>query len=223
MMHSLRALNLALLVGLVTACHEAPSQETVAVTRPPAPPAPSTAAPGSPPSAPPALPCPLPVYQLEELGKQLVGKARLSPAAVKQWLQRYPRLPRWFGDYGDGQDLRVVDTLKCPGYTLVTMFYEHEDCCEDLYYVTYTPDRSALVGWQRVAQRGADGFWQAESRLRRDADGRLVVTHLADNQEDEGSAYYRDSVVTRYELTPAGRWARVRLDSARTNHTRREP
>ncbi|NVO86872.1 hypothetical protein, partial [Hymenobacter terrestris] len=67
------------------------------------------------PSAPPAVPCPLPVYQLEELGKQLAGTSRLSPAAVKQWVKQYPRLLRWFAEYGEGQDLRVVDTLNCPG------------------------------------------------------------------------------------------------------------
>jgi len=221
MMHSFRVLFLALVVGLLTACQEAPSQE--AVVRPPTPPVPSAAAPAPTAPIPPAEPCPLPVYQLEELGKKVTDKSRLSSVAVKRWMKRYPRLPSWFSEYGDGQDLHVLDTLTCPAYTLVTMLYQHEDCCEDLYYVTYTPDRSALVGWQRVAQRGADGLWQAESHLRLDSNARLVVTHLADNQEDEGPAYYRDSVITRFELTPAGRWVRVRLDSTRTNRTRQEP
>jgi hypothetical protein len=206
----------ALLVGLgalASSCNR-PAEEQAAAPAPPPAAQPSAPAPAPLPQ-PPA--CPLPAYQW----KALADKPVLDSLTVAALARQHPQLPEFFREYSAVYEhLRVLDTIRCAGFTLLPLLYEHEDCCEDLLYLTFTPDGRQLLDYLRPAGRGADGQWQAEATLRAEASGQLRVTTKTRNQDDEGPAYYRDVVQYAYSLTPAGRFVRTRLDSVRTTHRR---
>ncbi|WP_084443101.1 hypothetical protein [Hymenobacter roseosalivarius] len=150
----------------------------------------------------------------------MLPASRLTSTAVAQLVRSNPQLPAPFRDYHPYVALSALDTVHCAAFTLVTVLYQSEDCCEDLYYLTFAAGTQQLLDWRQVASRGMDGQWQAEATLHRDVIGRLVVTELVDESEDEGPTYYRDSVVIAYTISPQGHFRSTRLDSIRTNRTR---
>lgn len=161
--------------------------------------------------------CALPAYDLKSLAEKVTASARLPLSVVRKLVQGNPQLPRYFQE---SPDLTPLDTVRCAGYTLVSLLWEHDTCCEDVYYLTFAPNSQRLLDWKQVASQGADGFWQAKSTMRVGTEGRLTVTTLAENQEDEGAAYYRDSLTRRYSVTPEGHFVTLLKDSVRTHHLR---
>jgi hypothetical protein len=176
------------------------------------------------PSATNAASCALPAYEFATLRTRFSAPSRLSAATVAALVRRNPQLPDHFARYQDyEQDLFAIDTLRCAQYWLVPLLYRYDDCCEDLYYLTFAPGAQQLRDWQRVASRGADGFWQQQARLQAHADGHLTVTSVGEDEDSEapesqGRRYVRDSVVRTYRVSAGGRLTRLRVDSIRTTH-----
>lgn len=164
--------------------------------------------------------CVLPIYQLDDLRQRLLPASRLTSGAVAQLVRANPQLPAPFRDYDPYVALSALDTVRCGAFTLVPVFYQSDDCCEDLYYLTFAAGTQQLLDWRQVASRGMDGQWHAEATMHRDAGGGLVVTELVDESEDEGPTYYRDSVVIAYSISAQGQFRSTRLDSVRTNRKR---
>ncbi|GAB3823963.1 hypothetical protein GCM10028821_02300 [Hymenobacter jeollabukensis] len=159
--------------------------------------------------------CALPVYDLATIAKT---HKRLSTDDVQQMMRQNPGLPSFFKDYSQYTDLLVLDTLRCQGYTLVPVLWRHEDCCEDLVYLTTSSDGSAVLDSMRVAGRGMDGQWHAEASMRLASHGELLATVLEENASDsESEPNVLDSVVTAYAVSPQGRFTKRQVSSVQRN------
>lgn len=133
-------------------------------------------------------------------------------------LRHNPGLPRFFKDYSEYTDLLVLDTLRCQNYSLVPVLWRHEDCCEDLVYLTTSPDGSAVLDSMRIAGRGMDGQWHAEASMRVAGNGELHTTALEENDSDaEGVPNVLNSVVTAYAVSPQGRFTKRQISSVQRN------
>ncbi|MBF9142689.1 hypothetical protein [Hymenobacter properus] len=134
------------------------------------------------------------------------------------------RLQRSFGSYSRYDDIFALDTVACQGFFLVSWLHRHEDCCEELYYLTFDNGERRLLDIKQVASGGADGDWQARSTMRLGKDGRLRTTTTAHNAisprdvRPDGSilAYeHTDVVVKEFALNPNGQISCVLKDSTR--------
>lgn len=134
-------------------------------------------------------------------------------------LRQSSGLPSFFKNYSsEYEDLFVLDTLRCQGYTLVPVLWRHEDCCEDVYYLTTSPNGSAVLDSVRIAGRGMDGQWHAEASMRLAANRELHVTTLEENGSDsEGEPNLLDSVITAYTVTPQGRFTKRQVSNVQRN------
>ncbi|WP_133256838.1 hypothetical protein [Hymenobacter edaphi] len=137
---------------------------------------------------------------------------------MQAMLRRTPRLPGFFKDYNEYVDLVLLDSLRCPAYNLLTVLWRHEDCCEDLYYLTTSPTGSAVLDSVRIAARGLDGQWHAEALMRPTGNGELLVTAREENDSDaQNEPNVLDSVVTAYAVTPQGRFVTKQLSRGQRN------
>ncbi|WP_139925217.1 hypothetical protein [Hymenobacter sp. DG01] len=135
-----------------------------------------------------------------------------------------------FGNYGSYDGIFALDTLHCAGFTLIPLLHQHEDCCQELYYLTFKG--STLVDVKEVASSGGDGDWSKTSTLTLLPNGRLrVISREVDAVEVEEAdisldtaatlaalnkqRYALDSTVTDFELTPQGKLVRLPVDSVR--------
>jgi hypothetical protein len=202
-------------LGLLAACTSSPEKMPAAVV------APATVAKPAPAVSQPA-PCGLPAYNVEQVSaaRESFDKTRLSNKVVQQMVRRSPRMPALFKSYFDAWELYGLDTVRCPNFILIAYFYRHEDCCEDIYYLTFTNDKEQkLIDWADVAKTGADGTWGAKAKLRAQKDGRLLVTTLTDDGAGDDVTTWRDSVTTAFAVATDGHLSRTRLDSTRTTYT----
>ncbi|WP_100338827.1 hypothetical protein [Hymenobacter chitinivorans] len=174
-----------------------------------------------PPSDPP--PCLLPEYDLKmvEAGPKTAEKAKLSPALVARMVRQNPRLPPLFKHYNPYWELYALDTVRCQEFRIVSYLYRHEDCCSDVYYVTFSADGKKVIDWATIANTGADGTWGATATMRTQ-EVRLRVTELRQESEADADAGVRDSVVTDYSVTPQGKFLRTRVDSVRSKQAARK-
>lgn len=156
-----------------------------------------------------------------EEGPKAAERAKLSPALVARMVRQNPQLPPLFKEYNAYWQLYALDTVRCQGFVIVSYLYRHEDCCSDVYYLTFTPDGKKVTDWAVIAQTGADGMWGATATMSTQGN-RLRVTALTEN-EDEGveEVMLRDSVITDYSVTPQGKFIRAKIDSVRTRQASR--
>jgi hypothetical protein len=166
-------------------------------------------------------PCLLPVYDLALLSKSKKTSpgARLSTDRVGKLSKQYPGLPAVFRTYDDYQELYALDTLRCKHFMLVAFLSRYEDCCEDVYFLTFTPGGQKLISWARTAKTGNDGTWNAKAAMRLKADGRLHVTTLTNDGAGDDVTTWRDSVTTAFTATADGHLTHSRLDSTRATST----
>lgn len=166
--------------------------------------------------------CTLPTYQLAQLSP--ARARRLDSVVVARLVVQAPRLKQRFGSYTRYDELFALDTVACQGFFLVSWLHRHEDCCEELYYLTFDNEEKKLLDIQQIASGGADGDWQARSTMRLLKGGKLRATttaHNAISQRDvqpDGSitAYeHTDVTVKEFALLPTGRISRMRIDSTR--------
>gem|GEM_PF-6924070 len=178
----------------------------------------------------PGISCKLPTYQLDKLNPS--PARRLDSAVVARLVMQAPRLKQRFGSYTRYDDLIALDTMACQGFFLVSWLPRHEDCCEELYYLTFDNEESKLLDIQKIASGGADGDWQAHSTMRIVKGGRLRATTTAQNAisprdvQPDGSipAYeHTDVVVKEFALRPTGRISRLLIDSTRRRRSLKQP
>ena len=170
----------------------------------------------------PGISCKLPVYQLAKL--EPAPTRRLDSAFVAQLVARAPRLKRSFGSYTHDDDIFALDTMACQSFFLVSWLHRHEGCCEELYYLTFDNEEKKLLDIKQIASGGADGDWQASSKMRMEKGGRLRATTTAQNAisprdvQPDGSilAYeHTDVVVKEFALNSDGQINCMLKDSTR--------
>ncbi|RYU79904.1 hypothetical protein [Hymenobacter persicinus] len=201
-------------LGLLAACTGSPEEKPPVMQKP------ATTRPAALPAEPTL--CLLPTYDVEQVSeaRKSFDKTRLSNKLVRQMVERNPRLPRLFNEYFDAWELYALDTVRCQAFSLVSYLYRHEDCCTDIYYVTFGPDGKKVIDWAAIAATGADGMWSATATMQAQANT-LRVTKRKKDSEDGEQPSFQDSVVTDYSVTPQGKFIRARVDSVRTKLTTR--
>ncbi|UOQ72102.1 hypothetical protein [Hymenobacter cellulosilyticus] len=167
-------------------------------------------------------PCLLPEYDLKmvEASPKTAEQAKLSTTLVAEMVRQNPQLPRLFKDYNKYWELYALDTVRCKEFMIVSYLYRHEDCCSDVYYVTFSPDGKKVIDWATIANTGMDGMWSATATMNTQQI-RLRVTELEQDSEDDGQPGFWDSVVTDYSVTPQGKFVRARVDSVRMRQAAR--
>jgi hypothetical protein len=169
-----------------------------------------------------AAACALPAYDLLRL--QPRAAQRLDSVQVAGLYNQHARLKRDFNYYSRYEHVYALDTVRCAGFTVLTLYREDESGHRDLYYLTLDAAARRVQQVELVAAWGSDGGWAGETWMQRRG-RRLRVTAVDElSEEATGTGYSTsttDSVVVDYHLSPAGRLMRTRIDSARQIvHTR---
>lgn len=182
-----------------------------------------SAAAGALPEAEPAVAaCALPVYELRNL--QPPTARRLDSVQVAGLYAQDPDLRRVLETYYPEEHVYALDTVRCAGFALLTVYHVDESGHYDLYYFTLDAAVRRVRQAVLVAAWGSDGGWSGETTMQRR--GRRLRVSSADAVDDEASTdeyttRTTDSVVVDYHLSPAGQLMLTRVDSSRqVVHTR---
>lgn len=206
----MRYLLLPLVAALVMGCDPPATTESAAAEARPA-------------AEPAVAACALPVYELQNL--QPPAARRLDSVQVAGLYAQDPNLRRVLETYYPEEHVYALDTVRCAGFALLTVYHVDESGHHDLYYITLDSAVRRVRRAVLVAAWGSDGGWSGETTMRRH--GRRLRIRAVDTMDDETSndeytTHTTDSMVVDYHLNPAGQLILTRRDSSRqVIHTRK--
>ncbi|RTQ48523.1 hypothetical protein EJV47_16255 [Hymenobacter gummosus] len=120
--------------------------------------------------------------------------------------------------YYPEEHVYALDTVRCAGFALLTVYHVDESGHHDLYYITLDPVVQRVRQVKLVAAWGSDGGWRGETTMQRR--GQRLRVRAVDEIVDEAShdAYTTrttESFTVDYHLSPAGQLVQTRIDSSR--------